>query len=255
MIYLISFVLGLVVGSFINAFIWRLKNKKNFINARSICPLCKNKLAFYDLIPIISFIILGGKCRKCAKKISLQYPFVELLCGLLFVIVSILAVMAGSFGVYFYLYILRGWIFVFFLLILFLYDLKYYEVPLGVVAWGALVALVVNIISGISVTSLLLGMLFGYAFFAIQYYGSRGRFVGGGDMYAGLMIGAILGWPNTLLAVFIAYIIGALFSPYLIFVKKKTMKSQVPFCVFLVLGGLIAFFWGQMIINYYFNLL
>ena len=129
-IYLIVFIFGLVIGSFLNALIYRIKNKKSIWHGRSICPNCKKKLKFWDLLPIFSFILLHGRCRYCHRKISWQYPLVEMGTGIVFVLVFYYQIIsAGHLSVIsilplaFYLFIASG------LIVIFVYDLQNYLIP------------------------------------------------------------------------------------------------------------------------------
>jgi leader peptidase (prepilin peptidase) / N-methyltransferase len=245
------FIFGLIVGSFLNCVIYRLelkefkKEKRSFLKGRSFCPNCKHVLAWYDLIPIISFFILYGRCRYCKKKISIQYPLVELATALLF-----LAIFFGSMGrtieLIYYLLISC------FLIIIFIYDLKHFIIPDSAVYPAIIGALVFNFIEGEAASSLLAGLAVGLFFFLI-FALSRGEWMGFGDVKLVLFMGLFLGWPSILAALFFSFFIGAIIGIILIMSKKRGLKSEVPFGPFLILGTYIALFWGEKIVNWYFN--
>jgi len=254
--YTISFILGISFGSFLNALEWRLrKNISLFSKARSKCPKCSHQLVWYENIPILSFIFLKGKCKVCKKQISWQYPIVELVVGFLFIFVMFFHFYnAGE--VVFSLEIIRDWFIIFSLVFIFLYDLKYQEI---------LDFVTIPAIAILGLTSLVFGwhfwqgiglaMLIGGGFFFIQYVLSRGRWIGGGDIRLGLLMGVILGWPNIVFALFLSYIIGAIVSLILVIIKKQNFKSETPFGTYLVLGTFVAMFWGEKIIIWYLGLL
>jgi leader peptidase (prepilin peptidase) / N-methyltransferase len=279
--YILIFIFGLIIGSFLNALIYRLKVGKKVIYGRSFCPFCKKSLGFWDLIPIASFIFLRGRCRYCRKKISWQYPLVELSTGLIFVLIlhyqflqAILVHRSLGEGESYQLLAILFYLFISSVLILiFVYDLKHSIIPNKVI----LPAIGVSLIYWLSATILylcgykqifyqlypniwplvsnpwlvLLGAIVAGGFFMLLVLVSRGLWMGGGDIKIAILAGLILGFPQVILALFIAFISGALVGLFLIILKKKTLKSQVPFGPFLVLGIFVALFWGSNIVNWY----
>lgn len=243
MIGAMFFILGLLTGSFLNSVIFRLREKTGFVKGHSKCPGCGKILSARELIPLISFVIQKGRCRGCQKRISIQYPLVELASGLLFL---------AS-----YLYFGLEWrllltlIYISFLMILFVYDLKYYFIPDVVVLPAILIALIGQIVLGVSFTKIALGGIIGLGFFLIQYILSKGKWIGGGDLRLGLLMGVMLGWSNILVALFIAYVVGAVFALYLVVFKKKTWKEKIPLGTFLTFACVITIFFGEAIINWY----
>jgi len=237
--------LGLAVGSFLNCVIYRLESNQSFLTGRSFCPKCKHVLAWYDLVPVLSFLWLSGKCRYCKKPISLQYPLVELATSLLFVLLF------WHFGLV--IDLMFGFLISAFLVIIFVYDLKHYLIPDKVIYPAISVALVYDLlISDIHGMSEILISAFGAAaFFAVIVFGSRGRWMGAGDIKLAFLTGLLLGWPNILVALFFAFFSGAIIGIGLILANRKSFKSEVPFGPFLVAGTLIALFWGERIINWY----
>jgi len=241
---ILIFIFGLVVGSFLNSIIYRLRSGESFLFKRSFCPHCQHQLSWQDLIPIFSFLILRGKCRYCSQKISLQYPLVELATGLLFVSFFI-------FHFSFFIFIIAC-----FLIIIFVYDLKYYLIPDKIIYPAIAVTFLYQLfrISDFKLlVNPLLSALPASLFFLTIVLVSRGKWMGVGDIKLAFFIGLFLGWPNILVALFLAFFIGAIIGVGLIVTGKKTLKSEVPFGPFLVAGTFMAMFWGQNIINWYLN--
>lgn len=253
MIFVLFFVLGLAVGSFLNVIIYRLEKKEGFIKGRSYCPYCKKNLHWLELIPLVSFILQKGKCKKCKKKISWQYPLIELATGILFILV--ISNTQNVVFIIFCLFVISC------LIIIFVYDLKHYIIPNEVVYSGILVAGSWYLVFGIFIQDtryeildvFLAALVAGVFFFSIILI-SKGKWMGMGDVKLGVFMGLILGWPKILSALFLAFLIGALVSVFLIIFKKKTLKSQIPFGPFLAGATVIAIFWGNILINWYLNL-
>jgi prepilin signal peptidase PulO-like enzyme (type II secretory pathway) len=267
-IYFFIFCLGLIVGSFLNCVIYRLKVKKSFLAGRSFCPKCKKIISWYDNIPLLSFIFLKGKCRHCQERISWQYPLVELAAGVLFVLVFLATIgqwnngliCSSTFSSVHSLILLRNWIFTAILIVIFIYDLKYYLILDAVVFPAMVVALLLNILINIfnhepllSSFYLLISAAIGAGFFLLQFVISKGKWIGGGDIRLGALMGFMLPWPQILTALFFAYIIGSLVGVVLILTKVKGLKSQIPFGTFLSLGTLIALLYGEKIVAWYLN--
>ena len=284
MISLFVFIFGLAVGSFLNAFIYRLevhdgltssKNGKRdllsaLVKGRSQCPLCAHTLAWQDLIPVLSFILLQGKCRHCRAKISFQYPLVELAIGFLFV--GIFYSIMPWFGQGMEslaepsflkaVELLYLWTIASFLTVIFVYDLKHFLIPdkilypaIGLVLFWQVF---LNFEIGENLTKLsFFQMLFAglgvAAFFFSIYLFSKGKAMGFGDVKLALFMGFFLSWPNILVALAVAFGTGAIVGLALICLKRKTMRSEVPFGPFLVLGTLVAFLWGGQAGNFYMN--
>lgn len=260
MFYLLIFIFGTIVGSFLNVVILRLHNGGSIVKSRSKCPHCQHLLGPKDLVPLASFISQRGKCRYCQKKISWQYPLVEAATGLLFVLATYNMIGSLSFVNLFYNSAvfsvwLRNLIFISFLLVIFVYDLRWYLI-LDVITWPAMaVALVFNLLIGFSPLNLLIGALVGFGFFALQFFISRGKWIGGGDLRLGALMGMMLGWKSLLVALLVSYMVGALVSICLLASGKKGLKSAIPFGTFLAIGTLVALLWGEEIVNWYFNLM
>jgi leader peptidase (prepilin peptidase) / N-methyltransferase len=247
----IIFLFGASIGSFLNCLIYRLHQRKS-IWPRSFCPRCAHQLSWRDLFPIFSFFMLGRRCRYCGEKISWQYPLVEITAGCLFLF-SFLNLFSqfSIINSQFYILLLRDWFFMGAMIFVFVYDLKYMLIEDVVVLPAIAVVFILNILSGFSLSSILLGMIFGWGIFFFQYFLTKKRGIGEGDLRLGILLGAMFGWPKVLVAIFIAYIIGGFVSLGLIILKKKGFKAEIPLGPFLVVGSLIALFFGDFILTFY----
>lgn len=251
--------LGLFVGSFLNVVIYRLKINKSVVRGRSFCPLCKHSLRLIDLIPLFSFIIQRGRCRYCAKKISWQYPLVELATAAVFWLVFL---KLSSSNINFDEGELLGALFAGYLvfaatlIVIFTYDLKYYLIPDRIVVPGTILALIFSLINpNVEWWEALLGSVMVSGFFALIILITRGKGMGWGDAKLGLLLGALLGWQVSLLTLLIAFVGGSLVGIGLILAKKKGWKSQVPFGTFLTVATFIGMLWGQEILQWYLKML
>jgi len=235
------------MGSFLNAVIYRLHAGVSFLRGRSYCPHCRHDLSARDLVPLFSFLFLRGRCRYCRKPISWQYPLVELGTMACFIILYWQFNLTPEFFVYL--------VYTVFLIIIFVFDWRYYlildkvSLPAGAVAF-----LLSWLVLKIDILSLLLGAAVGALFFLLQFVVSRGKWIGGGDIRLGLVMGLMLGYPQIWVGLMIAYIIGSVFGIGLILTGRKGWKSQVPFGTFLSLATYLAFFISPTIVEYYLDL-
>jgi leader peptidase (prepilin peptidase)/N-methyltransferase len=250
-IYILIFIIGLMLGSFASVVIHRLyKRQKGILFGRSKCPKCKHVLGAKDLVPLFSFLISGGKCRYCKKSISLFYFMLELVMGLSFLLTTYLVGIASIWNIVFYLFI------TFIFVLLTFYDLLFKEVPDGIVLPAFIVAFLFLWLTGAKeVADLLIGTAIPVAFFGLLFLGSKGEWLGGGDVRIGALMGAVLGWPLILIGLFLGYLFGAVFSLVGLLTKKFTRKSQIPFAPFLLIGTYVTIFWGQRILDWYMNAL
>jgi len=245
----ILFILGLSTGSFLNVVIYRLKIKKSILKPRSFCPACNHTLVWYDLIPVLSFVFLGGKCRYCRKRISWQHPLVELSAGLLFILFYL---KSGSLD----WRLLFNLLFVSILIVVFVYDLKHYLILDKVIVLGAVLAVIASICLGKpEFPYALLGSAVVGGFFALLVLISRGKWMGGGDVKFGFLIGLIVGWPSVLVSLFLAFVLGGIIGVLLIVFRKKTLKSAVPFGTFLATATVTVMLYGEKILDWYLNIL
>lgn len=270
-LFLIIFLLGLAFGSFLNCLVHRLACRKTVLG-RSFCPRCQKKIVWFDNFPLVSFVLLKGRCRECKEEISWQYPLVELIMGFLFVLpvwcfyltTGLPAGQAGNFLFFsdtsFYLLLVRDWVIFFTLVFIFVYDLKYFKIEDTVLLPAAFLVFILTLFSQpdqnilIVAGHMLLAALIGIVFFGLQYLFTKGKGIGLGDLRIGLFMGVALeNWINICLALVISYIIGALVSLFLIIFKKKELKSQVPLGPFLVIGTFVVLVFGQRILSFYFR--
>ena len=251
-LYIIIFFLGLALGSFLNSWIWRAHENFKIVNGRSMCPHCRRQLTWYENIPVLSCLFLGGKCRTCKHPIPKHFTFVEIGSALIFLLVAwkILNNPAFVMALFF-----RDIIFSILLIIIFVYDWMYQEILPQVVWFGALVGLVFNIYLGYSLVSMLIGLSVAGGFFFLQYAVSSGKWIGGGDVRLGIMMGIWLGWPAVLVALFLSYIVGSVGSLVLLILKKKQLTSRVPFGTYLALATFITMLWGERMVGWYVRLL
>ena len=252
---ILLFIFGLSIGSFINAAVFRLHEGKSVALDRSRCPKCDHVLSWYELIPLLSFLIQYGRCRACKQKISWQYPLVELAAGLLFIFICYQFLGFNFLHVNFQLWYL---LLVFSaLLFIFVFDFKYYIIPNRVLYPLIATVLLHNLFVFSSTENFwrLLAIAPAAGFFLILYLISRGTWIGFGDVKFGIFMGLFLGWPAVLAALFLSYLLGALVGGLLMFLGSKTLKSQVPFGPFLIAGTFIAFFYGEQMIEWYLTLL
>ena len=239
-------VFGLIMGSFLSMLIPRLHNEeKGIINGRSHCPKCKKTLGIFELIPLLSFLIQGGRCKNCKKTIALWYPLIELSSTLIFLWMALHFASPLEAG----LWSLLMWV----LLYIFFYDLRYKEIHDIVMLPGLGLAFVFSFILGDPLSSLIGGGI-ALSFFGIQYLASNGRWLGSGELLIGSFIGLMLGWQLTLVALFLSYVIGSLIGIGLILSGKAKAQTSLPLGPFLVVGSMIAFAWGDLIINWYLGL-
>lgn len=254
-LYSIIFLFGLAVGSFLNSIIHRLHTGEGFLISRSHCPHCKHILKWKDLIPLISFLLLKGKCRYCKKPVSLQYPLVELGTGILFVLIFAQNITLGldsftTLQLFYYLLITC------FLIVIFIYDLKHFLIPDKIIYPAIIVTFLYNIFYSYSTlhTSYFILNTLGAAFLSSAFFLSivlisREKWMGLGDVKLSFFLGLFLGFPKVLIALFLAFFLGALVGLILILTGKKTLKSKVPFAPFLITGTFLTLFLEEVIFD------
>ena len=251
MFIIFFFIFGAIFGSFINCLVYRLHSEKTMLG-RSFCPKCKHTLGFFDLFPLFSYIFLKAKCRYCKEKIGIQYFLVELFTGIIFsfgywvYFINKVGLETNSLFLVFYLIISL------FLIIIFIYDLKYYLVLDSIVWPVIIISFLFNFfILKVDLLNLLIAGAIGASFFGIQFIVSKGKWIGGGDILIGLLIGFVLGWPKVILAIFMSYILGSIIGIILLSFKKKGWSSQLPFGPFLVFSTWLVMLFGDAILNWY----
>jgi len=254
---ILVFLLGVTFGSFVNAWVWRVKTGRSVASGRSVCPNCKKQIEWYDNIPLVSYVVLRGKCRKCKKPISIQYPIVEMTGGLSF---------AGL-----YLHFLptqnNTWLELalwcaasVFLLAAFVYDLKNMLLPdrftLPVIGIGVMLVTLNSIENGSASIQpqLIATTIFVIAYFSLWFF-SKGRYLGDGDIRMAAVMGLLLTVPQLIVGVFVAYMVGALTGLYLILRKSKKSDSHIPMGPFLIFGIYFGLLFGEQIVGWYMKLM
>jgi len=217
---------------------------------RSYCEGCGRTLGGFDLVPIISFFALNRRCKRCKNPISWQYPIVEALTGFIFAVSFWRFVSDGNFNLIYLLFIL---FISSILIIVSAVDFKFSLIPTSLVFGASLAVLLFDYFSknsqdfvGFTAAAFLLA-----AFFGIIVFLTRGKGMGEGDIILAFLIGMVLGLRDGILAVFLAFLIGATFALCLIFTGKKRFGQTIPFAPFLVLGFWISLLFANPIINYY----
>ena len=250
------FILGACMGSFCSALLYRTRHGGSMVSGRSQCVSCKHRLGPIDLIPIASFLIRRGRCRYCKAKFSWQYLALEAGLGALFLAAyyrycgigyECLSAPAGLMAAS------RLMVFLVFLVLVFVYDARYGEIPDSFSITGGAVALLINIaMKPNDWLWYLLAAGVGAAFFGVQYVVSAGHWVGDGDILVGAMIGAMVGWPSVFTALFSAYVLGLAVVVALMIVRKKKLSDTLPMGPLLAVGaaavlflphGFIPYFW------------
>lgn len=254
---IVLFLLGAAVGSFTSVMIYRLHHSKGGIfRGRSACPNCETKLAPLDLIPIISYLTLRGKCRYCSKEISYMYPILEVLTGFIFVLLffkfpfvdNALHFSVSLSGLYL-LYAFYSFVLIF----TFFFDFHYLKVSDEILLPAILIGLIATIAQPLTphIFDALIGAAIAVAFFGLQILISKGTWVGLGDLRVGALMGVVLGWKLTLVALFISYLIGSVVSLFIIIRKRKFVGVKIPFAPFLVTGTFVTIFFGEAILAWY----
>lgn len=274
MMYIGLFILGILFGSFINALVWRLHEQLDddgnpkkltkkqakelsITKGRSMCPHCHHELAPKDLVPIVSWLMLGGKCRYCSKPISIEYPAIELLTGLLFVISY--AFWPYGFGSSWLVVWFITWLIVLIgLIALAIYDIKWMLLPDKIVFKLYLVVFfsyIIQLALGRPVSAIataLLGSLVGGGIFWVLYQVSGGRWIGGGDVKLGFLLGAMVGSGSlAFLILFFSSVIGIIWVIPSLLSKRLSKTSKVPYGPFLIIASGVVMLWGQHIIDWY----
>ncbi len=270
MAFLISFLflMGLVWGSFLNVVILRSAKSKSFVSGRSECPKCKHQLAWFDNIPLLSYFMLGKKCRYCKKPISFIYPVVEFLTGVFFVWWFLIGFgffrLVGSpwniFQPIFWLVV--GLLFI----VIFVADLLYMIIPFGVnmCLFGVVTLYRVALVSTDNMrevdffTAIIAGLSLSGLFILANKVTQKLRGVDGfglGDIYLAPSLGVLLGWPKILVAVMLSFIFGSVVGILLMLFGKKKKTDYLPFGPFLIFGTLMALLYGSDLWNWYLSFL
>jgi prepilin signal peptidase PulO-like enzyme (type II secretory pathway) len=281
MVFFFLFIFGIVIGSFLNVVSLRYDGchfvlDPKVIGGRSHCQACGRTLRWFELVPLISFLVQGGRCRRCKTRLSAQYPIVEFISGLIFVLVPWRAsafMAAGPLA-----WILPAvWVLAFLILLLAsVIDVRIGIIPdelniglgalavvLGVVLMAApngnssLIGPVSNIFGTFENVWVgrVIGAISGFIFFEFLLLVTRGKGIGMGDVKLALPLGLLFGWPDILPVIGCAFVLGAMVGILLILLKRKTMQGTLPFGPFLALGATFVFFFGIPVAQWYLHIM
>lgn len=243
--YIIIFIFGITIGSFLNVCIYRIPLGESIVTAPSHCMTCGRKLKWYDMVPVFSWLVLGGKCRNCKSKISVQYPIIEGVNGILYVVIC--AVNGLEWSSVIYCFMASA------LLVLSIIDWRTYEIPFGINVFLFVLGVAMTILDRGNLAEHLIGMICVSGLLGILYLLTGVRAIGGGDIKLMFACGLILGWKLILLAFFLGCIIGSVVHIIRMSVKKAgRMLAMGPY---LSAGILLAALWGNAWINWYLSLL
>ena len=293
-LFIVSFIFGTIIGSFINVLVDRTDAKESAFKGHSFCPYCHKILAWWEMVPVLNYFYLKGRCSSCHHKLSLQYPIIEFCTGLFFALacwrffrfplinlhlftVFNLENILILINLFFWFY----WLFVF--LVISLYDLKKYLILSEVLIPAIVISFFWRIFLGVIIFlkhftflpqlnlllgsqsyvfgnypyffSLILGIIFAGGLISLLVYTTKEKAMGWGDAILAIFIGLILGWPGAMIALIIAFLSGGFSSLILMLLKKKTLKSYLPFAPFLSLGAVTVMLFGDIIIKGYLSIL
>jgi leader peptidase (prepilin peptidase) / N-methyltransferase len=240
-----SVLLGLVLGSFLNVVIYRLPRHESLIKPGSHCPGCGSAIRWYDNFPVVSWLLLRGRCRSCGTAISIRYLVVETITGLAF------GLAMWKFGVEWRL--LVAWAFMAAMIAVAFIDYDHMIIPDKIVLPGAAIGLAASIALDPRHWWIYLVSAAGAATFIFVLIMVWPGGMGPGDMKLALFMGAVLG-TSVIVGMFAAFLFGSLVGMYLVVVRKRSRKSRIPFGPFLALGSIVAIFFGDTIINAYMSI-
>ena len=244
-IFIVIFLYGIVIGSFLNVCIYRIPNKENIVTTRSHCMSCGHQLKWYELLPLISFVVQKGKCRECGAKLSVQYPLIEGLNGVLYVITFYI----NGLTIDSLLYCLL----ISALLALSVIDERTHEIPIGFNIFILCLGIIMTVLHYDDWLNHVIGFFAVSVFIEIIIIVTRGRGMGGGDMKLMATAGLMLGWKEIILAFILGCILGAII--HVLRMKVKGAERVLAFGPYLSLGILISVWFGTPLITWYLGLL
>ena len=243
--YIIIFIFGITIGSFLNVCIYRIPLHESIVTAPSHCMTCGRKLKWYDMVPVFSWLILGGKCRNCRSPISAQYPVIETLNGVFYVLICVVKGLTWVSLIYCFMASA--------LLVLSLIDWCTYEIPFGINVFLFILGVVASLLDHENLFFHLTGMVCVSGLLGLLYLASRGRAIGGGDIKLMAACGLILGWQKIILAFLLGCILGSVI--HLIRIKFCKAGRVLAMGPYLAAGIFLAALWGDTWIRWYLSLL
>ena len=243
-VFIVVLLFGVVIGSFLNVLIYRIPKGEDFVKIRSHCMSCGYELQWYDLVPIFSWIMLGGKCRKCKTRLSVQYPIIEALNGALYVLIVGLYGLSIESLLYCFLFSA--------LIALSVIDFRTYEIPIGFNIFILTLGLVRVATDYSNWLQYLIGFLVVSVPLLILYYATGGRGIGGGDVKLMAVCGLLIGWKLILLSLGLGCIIGSVI--HVIRMKASKADRVLAMGPYLSAGVMIATLWGESLIDWYLRL-
>jgi len=249
--YVLAFLFGAAVGSFLNVCIYRLPREKSIVYPPSACPACGGRIAARDNIPVISWLVLGGRCRSCSVRISWRYPLVELLNGLLTLALFSKFQLSPTFFVLF--------LFCSALVVITFIDLEHQIIPDVISLPGIAVGFACSfIVPWLGWKNSLIGIVAGGGSLLVVAYGyqllTKKEGMGGGDIKLLAMMGAFLGWRSIPFIIFTSSLLGSVVGISVIMARKRDAQVPIPFGPFLALGAVLFIFFGRQLIGWYFGL-
>ena len=247
--YVFIFILGLIIGSFLNVCIYRIPAEKSIAFPSSHCGKCKHNLSPLDLVPVLSYIFLRGKCRYCNEKISIRYPIIESLNGILYLLVYL------KFGLT--LITLKYCILVSILIVIGMIDYDTQFVFTSTTIFAGIIAVIFIVVEAVvyksGVIDLILGGAIGFGIIGLIVFLTKG--MGEGDIEIAAVCGLFLGVKGISLGLFLAIILGGIVGIIILALKLKKAKEKIAFGPFIAIGGLISMLWGTELLEFYWNLL
>lgn len=251
MIVAILFIMGSVLGSFFNVLIYRVPRGLSIVRPASSCPACGTRIHPRDNVPVLGYVVLGGRCRSCGERISPRYLVVELLAG----IVPALLYARYGLGLEFSVYVALSYV----LLIVSFVDLDHKIIPDKITLPGLAIGLVAAPLLGLTTfaSSLIGAAVGGGALYLVAILGAlafRKESMGGGDIKLAAMLGAFLGWQAVVILLFLAFLVGAVAGIVTVSSKDGRWDSAIPFGPFIALGSLVTILWGDSLITWYLSM-
>lgn len=245
-------ILGLMVGSFLNVCIYRIPEGISIIYPPSRCSTCGHRLGPIDLVPVLSYVSLRGRCRYCGGSVSIQYPVVEFVTGLLFMLVAVKLGISWA--------ALAGMVFTGVLIVATVIDLQHQIIPNRIVLFGIIVGIPLMALQSWEVlkSGLIAGLGAGLFLLLVAIVGEwvfKKEAMGGGDIKLVAMMGLFLGIRLIVIGLFMAFLAGGLIGGILMIIGKKGGRDLIPFGPYLALGGYLALLWGNQIAAWYLGLL